>query len=108
MNEKIKWYEDNAPGYPGGSSAGPYFRSEAEYESYCDQVCEKWNEEHPECIHCGERDHIDEMFKDCGGEPVHEDCSDICIKCKERYPHNHMECFDDAGDHMICVDCSER
>tara|TARA_R110002020_G_scaffold35531_3_gene107213 strand:+ start:2965 stop:3318 length:354 start_codon:yes stop_codon:yes gene_type:complete len=110
MNEKIRWYEDNAPGYPGGSSAGPHFRSEAEYESYCDHVCEEWNDEHPQCMECGERGdhpHNGEMIEDCGGEPVHDQCSDICIKCDQRYPHKLMD-WSECGDHLVCKDCDDQ
>ena len=106
MNEKIEWYEDNAPGYPGGS-AHRFFGSEDEYESYCDQVCEKWNEHHPECVACNERGHEDEMLKSIDDEPIHEDCAEKCFKCEYLFVIDTLEMTDD-GEHMICSDCIEE
>ena len=78
-----------------------------QHERHQEHLDELWKENNPECIECSERSHKFEMLTDVAGEPVHEECSHICIECEQRYPTSMMS-WTDCGDHLICMDCDDR
>ena len=88
--------------------AGPaaqYAEARRLHHQHQEHLDELWKENNPECAECGDRSHKFEMLTTQGGEPVHEECSDICVECEQRYPHNHMEWADEDQEHLVCMDC---
>lgn len=89
--------------------AAQYAEARRSHDQHQEHLDELWKENNPKCAECDDRSHKDKMLTTCGDEPVHEECSDICVECNQRYPLHHMEWkWTDEEEDQVCMDCHNK